>query len=175
MTPNLKYALVFCLAALIPASAFAQSEPGREQVKYYRLDFFVKEVSDTKILNILSYSMLASTSQTSGRPTSIRTGSRVPSPTSPGSSQFQYMEVGVNIDCGVLKEIENQIALHVTAEVSSMPATGEVPSSLPPILRQVKWSSEVLVPIRKATLLFSSDDPSTKRRLQLELTASPLK
>jgi hypothetical protein len=43
------------------------------------------------------------------------------------------------------------------------------------VVRQAKWSSIVLIPIRKGpTVIFSSDDPASKRQLQLEVTATPL-
>jgi hypothetical protein len=39
----------------------------------------------------------------------------------------------------------------------------------------VKWNAPVIVPLRKATVIFASDDPSSKRQMQLELTATPIK
>jgi hypothetical protein len=59
----------------------------------------------------------------------------------------------------------------VTAEVSSAAETTDAPA---PVIRQVKWNSPVIVPLRKPTIIFSSDDPSSKRQMQLELTAIPI-
>jgi hypothetical protein len=83
-----------------------------------------------------------------------------------------YLDVGVNIDCRAAKEIQDQLALNVSAEISGI-AT-EQPSNQP-LIRQTKWESNVIVPLRKPTTIFSSDDPSTKRQTQLELTAIPIK
>jgi hypothetical protein len=62
----------------------------------------------------------------------------------------------------------------VVAEVTST-ASGEAPSTLPPLIRQNKWNSTVIIPVGKATTLFSSDDLHSKRKLQLEVTATPVK
>ena len=84
-----------------------------------------------------------------------------------------YIDVGVNIDCRAAKEIQDQLALNVAAEISSVAA--DPSSSTLPLVRQTKWSSNVIVPVRKPTTIFSSDDPTTKRQTQLELTAIPIK
>jgi hypothetical protein len=49
------------------------------------------------------------------------------------------------------------------------------PASTPPVIRSTRWSADVIVPFRKATMLFSSDDAMSKRQLQMELTATPIK
>jgi hypothetical protein len=44
-----------------------------------------------------------------------------------------------------------------------------------PVTRQNQWRSAVVIPVKKPTVVFSSDDVSSKRQLQLELTATPVK
>jgi hypothetical protein len=83
-----------------------------------------------------------------------------------------YLDVGVNIDSRVPKEIQDQFTLDVSAEISSV-ATGQ--PSTPPLIRQTKWNANVIVPTRKPTTIFTSDDPNSKRQTQLELTAVPIK
>ena len=68
---------------------------------------------------------------------------------------------------------DSDLALYVTAEISS--AATERPADGPPMIRQTKWSSSVLVPLRKPTVVFSLDDPTTKGQMQLEMTATPIK
>jgi len=41
-------------------------------------------------------------------------------------------------------------------------------------VRQNKWGSIVLVALRKPTVIFSSDDLTSKHQVQLELTATPI-
>ncbi len=43
-----------------------------------------------------------------------------------------------------------------------------------PTIRQNRWTSVTIVPLKKPTLLFSSDDPMSKRQMQLELTVTPI-
>jgi hypothetical protein len=81
--------------------------------------------------------------------------------------------VGVNIDFRAIREVQRDLALSVSAEISSIPSeSGEVKPN--PIVRQNKWDSSVVVPLKKPTLIFSSDDVSSKRTMQLELTATPI-
>jgi hypothetical protein len=43
------------------------------------------------------------------------------------------------------------------------------------LLRQNRWRSDVLVPLRKPTVIFSSDDPTSTHKMQVELTATPIR
>jgi hypothetical protein len=54
-------------------------------------------------------------------------------------------------------------------------SAAETPDAPAPVIRQVKWNAPVIVPLGKPTVIFSSDDPSSKRQMQLELTARPIK
>jgi hypothetical protein len=154
------------MAGVMPGAGLAQSTA--EAPKYYHLDFVVKELESGKVSNARSYSMTISTGDTGGF--NIRTGNKVPIST---GNSFTYVDIGVNIDCRAAKEIQDQLALNVSAEITS--AAVEQPSSNQPLIRQTKWSSNVIVSIRKPTTIFSSDDPTTKRQTQLELTAIPIK
>ena len=62
----------------------------------YRLEFALSELEDGKKINTRSYSMLA---QAGGVMSKLRIGLRVP--VAMANSQFQYMDVGMNIDCRV--------------------------------------------------------------------------
>jgi hypothetical protein len=156
------------------------AEPAR-QVKYYRLDFVVKEVEDGKVVNARSYS--ASWSNAPQAPAaSIRTGSRVPIQGAGGA--VQYVDVGINIDVrrsGIPdpgpaepQGGQDQLAMNVSADVSSVAAPLESAMNAPPVVRNNRWSSVVIVPVRKPTVIFSSDDVASKRKMQLEVTATPI-
>ena len=160
---------VALLTALLAGSCFAQSEgakPAEAAIsKYFRLDFVVKELESGKVINSRAYSTTITTDNAS----SIRTGSRVPVKTG-NSSGITYIDVGVSIDCIAAKEVQNELSLRVTADVSTMADE----TVRPPVIRQNKWNGNVLVPLRKATTIFSSDDVTTRRQMQLELTATPI-
>lgn len=168
----------FLLGLLLAGASLGQNEAANtpaSEPKFYHLDFVVKEVEAGKTINARTYTMTVATGP---ERTSVRSGNRLPVPTGPRvpnaavPTQFTYVDVGTNIDCWNAKEIQGQLALSVTADVST---TAEVPDIPQPVIRQVKWNSPVVVPLRKATVIFSSDDPSSKRQMQLELTANPVK
>lgn len=160
----------FLTLALLGGTCFAQSPEAKEPARFYRLDFAVKEVDGGKVVNSRTYSTTASTEAPRG--CAIRTNSRVRVP-EPSSSQTSSIEVGVSIDCGSLRELQNELSLSVTADISSMAQESTPPSSYP-VIRQNRWSSTVAVPLKKPTVIFSSDDATTKRQMQVELTATPV-
>lgn len=165
-----------CLAVLVLTPCFAQTDKPDE--KFYRLDFVAKELDGGKVTNSRTYSLLI-TNQNTSKGGSIRVGSRLPVQVSAIGANIQYYDLGVNIDCRPVREIGSHLALDVSAEISSVavatdPSLATV-SSLPPVVRHNKWSSSALIPVGKPTVIFSSDDPSSKRTMQMEVTATPVK
>jgi hypothetical protein len=156
-------------ALLAGVSLGADPEP----TKYYKLGFVVKEVEGSKVVNSRSYSMTVPTDR--GSTSSIRAGNKVPL----GNS---FIDIGTNIDCRLLKEIQNDVAVDILVDLTSTaqelsntgPPNG-VTVNNPPVVRQNRWSSVVIVPVGKPTVVFSSDDVGTKHQIQLEVTASLLK
>jgi hypothetical protein len=65
--------------------------------------------------------------------------------------------------------------MYVSAELSTMAPLQEKAVTLAPSIRQNKWNSAVVLIIGKPTVLFSSDDLTSPRTLQLEVTATPVK
>ena len=160
---------LFLMLAVCAGAALAQD------VKFYRLDFSVKELEDTKVLSTKKYTTYMGSSAENklfARNAQIRAGSKVPYQTGPNSTNFA--DVGVNIDSNELREMNGQLALFVNAEISSIPAQ-EGPLTGFPMIRQNRWGSWVIVEPGKAVTLFSSDDLNSRRKLQLELTATLVK
>jgi hypothetical protein len=154
------------LATLVLAGGTCFAQPPEQGWKFYKLDFAVKEVEGTKVLNSRTFSTIVHVDTQGVRAAggSIRTGSKVPA----GSN---YIDVGVNIDTQMVKEVQGDVALSVSAEISGTPEGGNPDR---PVIRQNKWSSYVVVPVKKPTVIFSSDDATTKHTVQLELTATPI-
>jgi hypothetical protein len=86
------------------------------------------------------------------------------------------IDVGISFDCKSTALIGNNLILDLVADVTSyVPANGDNETSHSPgVIRQNKWSAPVIVALRKPTTVFSSDDVSSKRKLQVELTATPI-
>lgn len=153
---------------LLATTALAQTEAkAPEEPVFYRLDFVVKEIDGAKVLNSRAYSMSISSARSSQN-ASMRTGSKVPVYAKDGSPS--YIEVGISIDCRAAKQVGADLALYVSADISSVAE----PSSTPPVIRNNRWGGDVIVPLKKPTIVFSSDDAMSKRQMQLELTATPI-
>jgi hypothetical protein len=186
-----KLAVICCLALFVMAfgqRSFAQEstaapEPTKASqapAHFYHLDFVVQELgADGKATNSRSYTSTVSTDP-HVRETSIRTGSKIPVATgSYGSSQtlvntqWQYVDVGVNIDARNTREIGRQLSIDLVVEVSSVGATNDT-SLHQPVIRQNKWQASVLIPISKATVVFTSDSLDNKGSMQVVVTATAL-
>jgi hypothetical protein len=157
--------------ALLGGTCLAQTpQSAKEPPRFYKLDFVVKELDGTRVVNSRSYSTTASDEEHSG--CAIRTGSKVPVGP-PGASATTAVDVGVSIDCRSIKEVRNELSITVTADITSM-AQDSTAAAAYPVIRQNRWSSTVVVPIKKPAVIFSSDDTTTKRQIQVELTATPI-
>ncbi|MBV9082637.1 MAG: hypothetical protein JOZ62_08180 [Acidobacteriaceae bacterium] len=135
--------------------------------KYYRLEFTVKEIEGGKVINSRSYAAIAAATNKC----SIRTDDSVPVARAPNT--YQTVDIGTHIDCQI-KEAGEQLWISVAAQVSSFAPT-EVNGQQQPLIRRVSWNSDVIVPLRKPTVIFSSDDLTSKGQMQLEVTATPIK
>jgi hypothetical protein len=177
----------FCLLPLLLGCglfAFAQEDQKPQDVAkpqenskvqttpahYYHVDFVVQELgSDGKAINSRSYTTTVNTG--SHEFISIRASSRIPVLVE--ASQYQFVEVGINIDARDAQEIGRQLALNLTADVSSIAATADQ-SLHRPVVRQNKWQAAVLIPVGKPTVVFTSDALESKGSMQLVVTATPL-
>ena len=168
---------VGALYAVLPLG-FAQENMSSQAPKpsehYYRLNLTVEQMNDAgKVTNTRSF--VASVTTNGNWTQSIRTGERVPVPTSADpSSQWQYMDIGVNFDVRDVKEVGSELAFRLASDISSL--SSETSDATAPmrnrVVRQNKWDSGVLVPIGKPTVVFSADDLQDKGKMQVELTAT---
>ena len=182
----LRSMMVLSLAGLMSLTCLAQNDATASEKKptatqtsaalknFYHLSFVVQELDNERVINSRSYSMIVSEMGQS----SIRAGEKVPySSTTAPSTQWQQIDVGVNIDCRGLKATDNGVSLNIKADISSVVeshGTNSPPAS-PPIIRNNQWESNVVLPLKRPSVLFSSDDPASKRRMQLQLTITPIR
>ena len=144
--------------------------------KFYRLDYVLREMDGSKELSKRTYTV---TAKTDGSYKQLRTGSRVPvimgEPIN-GHQQYQYMDVGINIDSQAREDAAG-LSLEVTAELSSIAAAegAQTTPSLPPLVRQQKVGGAVPLTPGKSTLVFSADEPTSSRRFELSVTATSLR
>jgi len=188
-----KFTLICCLVFVAmlngPRSSAQDSTPAAEPTKapqtpahFYRLEFVVQELgAEGKPTNSRSYTATIST-DSRDHGTSIRTGSKLPIATGSASSgsgkelfdtQWQYVDVGVNIDVHSAREVGRQLSLELIADVSSMAAPNDA-NIHHPVIRQNKWQAIVLIPIGKATVVFTSDSLDSKGSMQVVATVTPV-
>ena len=175
------------LAAVTSLPCLAQSNPNSSDKKppasqtaesalktFYQLAFVVQELENERVINSRSYSMIVRDMERS----SIRAGEKVPfSATSGPSTQWQQIDVGVNIDCRKLEVTGDRVSLDIKAEISSVMETnkGDGPPPSLPIIRNNQWESNVVLPLKQPSVLFSSDDPASKRTMRVQLTVTPIR
>jgi hypothetical protein len=143
-----------------------------DSVSAYRLDFTITEFDDGKKINARNYSLLA---QVGFSPSMLRIGGRMPVRIQGSSNtppQFQYFDLGMNIDCSV-REKDGALILDTRIDSSSMAPQVEE-STHQPIERQ--WRSEVrsVVNPGKPTVILSMEDPTSKGKFQVEVTATKM-
>ena len=110
----MKLCQIVLIGLSLVASCFAQSEKAAPQEEhFYRLDYVVKEVDGGKVVNSRNYSTMITT----GRVAEVRTGNKVPYSSDKGVA---YQDVGMNIDARRPREVENQLALEISADLSSV-------------------------------------------------------
>ncbi|HEX3663191.1 MAG TPA: hypothetical protein VHU89_17270 [Acidobacteriaceae bacterium] len=171
--------------SLLPLATRAQNPqepaaPANPQ-NFYRLHFAVEELDPAgKVTNTRVYEETIVTG--TGLDQQIKTGSRVPIATGsyegPGArsslmnTQFQYIDLGVNLDVRNAAEQGDKLSFRLRAEVSSIARQTEIAGVGEPIIRQNTWDTTLTVPIGKATVVYSSDDLDSKGRMQVEVTAT---
>ena len=132
-------------------------------------------MQDNKRVNTRSYTVLVRASDKGA----IKIGSRIPVITETakdGGTQFQYLDVGMNIECRIGGEVDSAIDLSTLVDNSSLSAgqTAENHTGAP-VVRQVRYQIENIVPLGKQTLLGSADELDGTKRLQIEVTATKMR
>ena len=166
---------VACCLALIPNFAAGQQEKGKESpaaeqkpVVAYKIDFNVREVEDGKRLNSRSYMMMAE-DRNWGR---IRVGNKVPYKSA--ANEFQYHDVGMNIDCQP-REQGDRVNLSIHVEFSSVAPPAEGAPTFNPVFRTNNTEVQSVVELGKPTLVADMDDVESKRHYEIEVTATKVK
>jgi hypothetical protein len=175
------YAVVFLFS--LSASLFAQratptpnprSDMQSEQQpgSYYRLDFAVLVIEGGKTTNTRNYSLWtqAGEGNDSRAASDIRAINEVPYT----SNQIQYRSVGTQFFC-TLKELEGKIRISMTAEISEVVPPEKDQDAKAPVFHSISAKATTLLELEKPTIVSSIDDSISKRRFQIEVTATKLK
>jgi hypothetical protein len=163
-------AMLFTLF-LMALCAQAQEKKDEPTRNVYKLEFTVFELENGKRINERSYMLQLSDDR---RGASTRVGTRVPITVGPEKG-IQYMDVGLKIDANFQSADDAAITLLINFETSGFAVPEQSTQSGTPVLRNVSEQTAAKLPYGKPTLISSVDDVNSKRRLQLELTATRVK
>lgn len=150
----------------------AEQELGKDQS--FRLAFMVREMDEKgKVLNSREYVAMSAAIPHHGDPvTTIRTGTKMPIPIGPGSSQVTYVDLGINFDVNTFQVLSaTRVVMNIRAELSSVDPPSDQTKGQP-VIRQNKWSGNEQMVLGERQVIFSSDDLTSKNKLQIELTVT---
>jgi hypothetical protein len=178
---------------LAPALLCAQSTQSSPDTSSQQIEPHVKLVyralqigADGKVVSSHSYSTIVVANTGHASPSKIRSNDKVPIATgsyggdaksSLVNTQFQYVDVGTNIDTYGAKLSGTQLTVNLSVSLSEV-AKNDFASekTIPdPIIRALSWESDVIVTVGRPTIIFTSDNPSDTGKTELELTATEIK
>ncbi|MGH9509227.1 MAG: hypothetical protein ACRD2Q_12385 [Terriglobales bacterium] len=173
---DLMIASALILAGVVPLAlpAVAQEpKPAAMQpeklkpVATYKLDFTLTELEENTRVNSRSYSLLVE-EEAWGR---ARIGTRVPISLGDGKG-IQYMDVGFSLDTRI-NQRAGDLRLELRLEVNSfVPAEGDAARPREPVLRSMRSELAASIVPGKPTLLTTVDELGSRRRFQVEVTAT---
>jgi hypothetical protein len=174
-----KSAVALTLVALAGVRCWAQDTAAKKTdvtptKAFYELTYVLRELDGDRVINTRSYSTMTSVDEA----VQIRADEKVPFFSGGNSGSWQQLDVGVNIDSKQLEDLGERVALSVSADVSSLAGEQKSPSvssfspGTLPLIRNNKWVARVLLPLKQPTIIFSSDDPASTRKMQLQLTVT---
>jgi hypothetical protein len=152
------------LAALLAPLAAAQT------IRSYKVDFTIHDSGDAGAKAGRTYSLVVN----EGQKGQFKVGNRMPMATSntPGSTQFTYVDVGVNIDC-IVQERDGKASMHADLDMSTAVPSEKTPSANPTI-SQIKINVDTMLTPAKPTVVASFDDPVTSRKFEVEAMVTKL-
>jgi hypothetical protein len=160
-------------AMIVPAAMYAQDA---HEVGLYKVDFTLRDSTDTAAKNGRKYSLLIN-----GRNKAVlRVGNRVPAATGGSAGigqsnmQFTYLDIGVNIDCTV-DERNGKYLMHADLDLSTAIPPEKTGSAVPnPTISQIKINMETTLVPGKPTIVASFDDPGTSRKFDVDVTLTKM-
>lgn len=83
-----------------------------------------------------------------------------------------YTDVGVNFDVNTFQVLSaTRVVMNIRAELSSLDPSSDQTKGQP-VIRQNKWSGNEQMVLGERKVIFSSDDLTSKNKLQIELTVT---
>jgi hypothetical protein len=136
---------------------------------YYRLDITIREMDGEKLVDVRNYSMWLQ----SGISENLMAGSEVPYPNS--NSSISYRSVGISITCTV-KDAGDSPKLAFRLEISdAVPPAKDSTMPAVPVFRKVQINNKTSLSLGKPATVSITEDPGSRHRFQVDVTATKLK
>jgi hypothetical protein len=166
--------LAMAAAMLLPVGAIYAQDVRETPV--YKVEFTLRDTADVAAKAGRKYTLLVN----SARRATMNVGNRVAYPSGgsggigQGNTQYQYYEVGVNIDCTV-EERGGKYMMHAELNLSTVvPPDKAAAASLAPTVSQIKVSMDTTLTPGKPTVVASFDDPTTARKFDVDVTLTKM-
>jgi hypothetical protein len=173
MVPLFVILLGLCALAQDKPADKPVSEPQIKQdrpVSYYKVEFVLRELQDGKAINTRNYLMTIE----NGDRGEAKVGARVPVTTGE-HGQFQYLDVGININCRVVGR-DDYASLRSMIEISSFALPEQASGgNSQPVVRQMRSDLAAVVPLSKQTVIGIIDDANSTKRYEIAVTATKMK
>ena len=166
-------AIVTILALALPAMAQEAEKSKSDSWSFYKLQINVREIDGSKTLNSRSYDL----NQRAGEWGQLRVGSRVPIQTGSvevggkQSTQFQYLDIGLNIDSRV-QDHNGEAAFDWRLNLSS---AAPDPGPFGPVVRNVQSNGQTILAMGKPVVMTTVDDLNSTHKFVFEVTATKVK
>ena len=158
----------------------ASEAPTETAPKTYRLTYTITHSEGAKQLGVQHFSLTVNSDNRNSR---IKLGSRVPIATggfsehgapTPGQVQFQYVDVGLNIDARV-REFSTGLLVFSKVEQSSLANEPSGVGSSDPVIRQGTLENSALLTLGKPVMLGSLDMPGSSIHVDIEVVLELVK
>jgi len=186
------HGLILCLAILAAVRAYPQEKPKPAQadspkvVAQLRVTVVFSEFEGEKKISSFPYTLLVNAYDRGRSVSNIRMGLRVPIMTMGKESQFQYMDVGTDIDCSAEPQEDGRFNLPILVRRSSLYSSGperrsidwspgDPPLAAQPIVRQFSGQVNVLARDGQTIQTTVATDPISGRILKVDVAVNLLK
>jgi hypothetical protein len=154
-----------------PAKKDAAEQEVKQPDSFYKLTFTIFELEDGKRTNQREYSMISRSND--GRPASLRSSTRVPIYAE--EKKIQYIDAGLDIRCFAPREIGGKIAANCEVNISNFvvaDVNNEARTAAGPVMRTTNANTWAFLTAGKPMVISTIDDVNSKKRIQIEMTAT---
>jgi len=149
----------------------SDSESAKGNESFYKLVFVFFEMDEGKRTNQREYTLIG---KSGGPSVSLRVGTRVPVFTE--EKKMQYVDVGLDLRCPLSAESAGKLRLDCNFNLSNFMVPDQASdtrnSTGAPVLRNMSTQGSALLTLGKPTLISSIDDLNSKKKTQIEVTAT---